>query len=78
MITELEKNKAEKLRIELTEFKGYRLLNMRIYWRDPLGEWKPGKQGLAWRVERLPELRQAIEEAEAEARRQGLLEGADG
>lgn len=73
MIAELEKNKGERLRIELTEFKGYRLINMRIFWRDPLGEWKPGKGGFAWRVERLPELRQALEEAEAEARRQGLL-----
>ncbi len=76
MIAEIQKNKGEVLRVELTEFKGYRLLNMCIFWRDPLGEWKPGKGGFAWRVERLPELRAALEEAEAEARRQGLLDDA--
>lgn len=73
MIAELDKNAAERLRIELTEFRGYCLRKMRIFWRDPLGEWRPGRGGFAWRIERLPELRAALEEAEAEARRQGLL-----
>lgn len=45
--------------------------------RDKQGVQRPGKQGVALRVELLPELRQALADAEADARRQGLMpEGA--
>lgn len=42
-----------------------------------LGDMRPGKQGVALRLELLPELRQALADAESEAERQGLMpEGA--
>lgn len=73
MIAEIEKNKGEILRVELAEFKGYKLVNLRIFYKHAYDDWRPTKKGLTWRVERLPELRAALADAEAEARRLGLL-----
>ena len=77
MIAEIQKNSAEVVRVSLDEFKGHRLVHLRVWYRDPLGEYRPGKQGLALRVELLPDLRQALEEADAEARQQGLMPEAE-
>ena len=60
---EIQKNSREIIRIEATEFKGYPLISMRIYFReDPGGEWKPSRKGLTLRHHLVPELVQGIQE----------------
>ena len=63
LIAEFVKNSRERVRITLTEYGGHKLLDMRAYYEDATGEWKPGK-GLAIRRELLPELRKALMAAE--------------
>ena len=59
---EFQKNAKERVRVRLTEFGGHRLIDIRAFY--PEGEeWKPGK-GITLRRELLPELREALREAE--------------
>jgi hypothetical protein len=74
MVTEIAKNSREVLRIMLQTFKGYELVSVRVWFRDREGDvLKPGKNGLTMRVEKLPELQEAIGKAIEAARREGTL-----
>ena len=71
----LRKNMTEEIRIELSEFRGHDLINIRV-WTDPRdggAERIPTKAGIACRIALLPELIAALQQAEAEARMRGLL-----
>jgi hypothetical protein len=56
----LRKNAREELRISVDEFRGHRLLNLRVWFVADDGSMRPGKQGIAVRVELAPDLAQAI------------------
>ena len=71
----IRKNALEEIRVELSEFNGHDLLNIRI-WTDPRNggsERIPTKAGIACRVALLPEIIEALQQAEAQARARGLL-----
>ena len=70
----IQKNSREQLHVGLREFHGTPLVNLRV-WFEPRdgGDLRPGKDGVALRIEKLPELIAVLERAEAEARRLGLL-----
>jgi Transcriptional Coactivator p15 (PC4) len=73
-VADVPKNSREVLRIQLTEFKGYELVNLRIFYRPDDGEdLRPGNKGFTLRVEKLLELRAAIDKAIERARADGLL-----
>jgi len=60
--TIIEKNKREQIRIEVNEFRGQDLVDIRVYYQDQdSGEWKPSKKGIAFRVELLPEVIEALQ-----------------
>ncbi len=62
MATIIEKNKREQIRIEVNEFRGQDLVDIRVYYQDQdSGEWKPSKKGIAFRVELLPEVIEALQ-----------------
>lgn len=63
LVAEFQKNARERVRVALTEYAGHELVDVRAYWQDQTGEWRPGK-GLALRRELLPELRRALLAAE--------------
>lgn len=46
LIGEIPKNATEKIRVNLSEYKGYRFVDIRIYFADDSGEWKPTKKGV--------------------------------
>lgn len=57
MATIIEKNKREQIRIEVNEFRGQDLVDIRVYYQDQDSyEWKPSKKGIAFKVELLPEV----------------------
>ena len=71
----IRKNALEEIRVGLSEFNGHDLLNIRI-WTDPRNggsERIPTKAGIACRVALLPEIIEALQQAEAQARARGLL-----
>ena len=71
----IRKNMAEEIRVELSEFNGHDLVNIRV-WADPRNggtERIPTKAGIACRVALLPEIVEALQQAETAARKAGLL-----
>src|SRR5438270_1261047 len=75
LISVIRKNAAEEIRVELSEFNGHQLVNFRV-WTDPRdggAERIPTKAGIACRVALLPEIIEALQQAETEARERGLL-----
>lgn len=47
LIGEIHKNSTEKIRVTLSEYKGYTFLDVRVYYEDDSGEWRPTKKGIA-------------------------------
>ena len=59
----LRKNSRKELRISVDEFRGHRLLNLRVWFESDDGTMRPGKQGLAVRLQMVADLTRAIQEA---------------
>src|SRR3954454_22415283 len=73
--TVIRKNALEEIRVELSEYNGHDLINLRV-WADPRNggaERIPTGAGVACRVALLPELISALRQAEVEARERGLI-----
>ena len=60
LVAQFEKNKKEEVRLSVGTFHGRKIINIRVYYKDDDGTWKPGKQGLALSVERYKDLAGAI------------------
>ena len=60
IVAKFEKNSKEEVRLTVDEYKGRKILNIRVYYRSQAGEWLPGKQGLALSVDRYRDLAEAI------------------
>ncbi len=73
-IATIRKNVREDLRVTLDEFRGHHLLNLRVWFDVGDEEQRPGKQGVAIRLDLLPHIRAALFEAEERARKLGLLD----
>ncbi|WP_134724819.1 transcriptional coactivator p15/PC4 family protein [Paracoccus luteus] len=56
----IRKNAREEIRITLDDFKGLQLVNLRVWFDTGNGEYRPGKQGLAFRLDLLPEVLKAL------------------
>lgn len=46
ILGEIERNPTEVLRVSLENFKGRDYIDLRIYYQDDNGEWKPTKKGV--------------------------------
>lgn len=55
-----EKNSREEVWVSVDEFRGRKIINIRVYYRTETGEWRPGKQGVAVSVDRYRDLAEAI------------------
>ncbi|MFT3986309.1 transcriptional coactivator p15/PC4 family protein [Aestuariivirga sp.] len=63
----IQKNSREEVRISRESYRGHELVNVRTWYRaDDDGTMKPGKQGLAVKAEKLPELIAALQQLESE------------
>ena len=59
-IATFAKNTREEVRVTLDDFKGHRLINVRVWFRADDDTMRPGKQGIALRLEQLPDLMAAL------------------
>ncbi len=67
IIQDIDKGGGEIIRVEITEFKGRRYLNLRIWYTDKnTGEFKPTQKGIAVKPELFAELKEAVLRAEPE------------
>src|ERR1700731_870209 len=74
-IATIRKNALEKIRVELGEFNGHDLVNVRV-WAEPRNggaDRIPTKAAFAFNGRPLPELIEALEQAEMAARKAGVL-----
>jgi hypothetical protein len=62
LIGEISKNSIEKIRVTLSEYKGYTFLDVRIYVEDDTGEWIPTKKGIAISKDNLEPLIKLLDE----------------
>jgi len=56
----IRKNAREEIRITLDDFKGHQLVNLRVWFDAGNGDYRPGKQGVAFRLDLLPEVLKAL------------------
>jgi hypothetical protein len=63
----------EMLRIELVELHDHANFSARKFFRNDAGQWQPGAMGLAFYIERLPDVVAAFENALNRARAENLL-----
>lgn len=66
MIAAISKNAREEIRVSVDDFQGRRLCNVRVRYRDG-EELRPGKQGIALRLDLLPQLVDALQRAARDA-----------
>lgn len=59
----IRKNGAEEIRFTVESFKGHEIVNARVWYRDDAGEYRPGRQGMAFRLELLGEVLDALGKA---------------
>jgi hypothetical protein len=57
------KNSREKVHVNLTEFCGRDLLDIRIYWSPDGVSWSPTKKGISIGIEKLPTLLASLHQA---------------
>ena len=65
IIKDIEKNKTEIIRIEISEFKGRDLINLRIWYKsiDEKGDitFKPTQKGVTLNISQFDELKDGVE-----------------
>jgi Transcriptional Coactivator p15 (PC4) len=65
--------RGESIRVQLREFEGIAILDVRKHYTAADGVLRPTKKGLSLVIRRLPDLAAAIAKAERQARELGLL-----
>ena len=74
LVATFQKNKFEEVRVQIKEFKGYDLLDLRVYTSVKEGDEKvPTGKGLSINVSHFEELKKAVLEAEIVLRENNLL-----
>ncbi len=79
-IATIEKNQREQIVVALSEFEGqdgiFDKIDVRVFYNAGNDKMRPTRNGLSVPVQLLPELIEALEEAERQARAAGLIEDA--
>lgn len=66
IVATFKRNPTEEVRAGVKEFKGRRYIDLRIYYMDDQGEWKPTRKGISLATDFMPELKEAVGALEKE------------
>ena len=78
VISKLTKNARETIFLSLSEFKGHRLIDIRVHVPgEQEGDWVPTRKGVSLAVGLYPAFKQALAELEEALIKQGLLDRED-
>lgn len=68
LVHEFRKNSFERVKVELSNYRGIDVIDIRVYYISDVAndEWKPSPKGITMRVDRIPELKKAIDKAHKE------------
>ncbi len=61
IIADIERNDKEIIRIEVSEFKGKELINLRIWYYHQEGEYRPTPKGVALDISKYEQLKEAVD-----------------
>ncbi|MFH1438288.1 MAG: transcriptional coactivator p15/PC4 family protein [Pseudomonadota bacterium] len=61
-----KKTATEEVRAIIREYRGRLYFDLRVYYVDNDGEWRPTRKGIALSAEFLPEIKQCIDKFEGE------------
>jgi hypothetical protein len=73
IVAEITKYTKEVIRITLGTFNNRQIAGLRVWFKAEDGSWRPGKAGIAFKVELLLAIAEGLSRAVNEAREQGLL-----
>lgn len=73
VIATIKKNARETIRVTLEEYQGHMLFNAKVFYDAGDGEMRPGKAGLAFKVDKLVDFTEAVSLALENARARGLV-----
>jgi hypothetical protein len=60
LIAQFEKNATEVVRVSLTEYRGRKLVDMRVYYSDDEGQYRPTKKGVSLSLDAYPDFKRAL------------------
>jgi hypothetical protein len=64
LVARIAKNPTEEVRVSLTSYRGHDLVDIRVFYQDEQGEWRPTKRGVSLSVDSFADLRAAVVKAE--------------
>jgi hypothetical protein len=64
LIAQFEKNATEVVRVSLTEYRGRKLVDVRVHYTDDEGQYRPTKKGVSLSVDVYPDFKRAMLELE--------------
>lgn len=70
---EMDKGWNEKIVFGVSEFRGKNYANIRIFYEDDEGEWKPTKKGISVNLENFTEFKERLEELESFLQDKGYI-----
>ncbi len=73
VVAKFEKNSREEVWVSVDDFRGRKLINIRVHYRSETGGWMPGKQGLAISADRYRDLAEAVLKLGEKLQADGLL-----
>jgi predicted phosphoadenosine phosphosulfate sulfurtransferase len=73
VIAQFEKNATEVVRVSLTEFRGHKLIDFRVYYSDDEGQYKPTKKGVSMAVGLYTDFKKAVLALEKALLEQNLI-----
>jgi Transcriptional Coactivator p15 (PC4) len=59
-IAQFEKNATEVVRVSLSEYRGHKLFDIRVYYSDDEGQFRPTRKGVSLSVGLYTELKRAL------------------
>ncbi len=78
VVAEMEKSWNEKIVFSLSDYKGKNYADIRIYFEDDEGEWKPIKKGITIGLDRFSEFKEHLEQLEKFLTSEGHLPAEEG
>jgi hypothetical protein len=70
---EMDKGWNEKIVFGVSEFRGKNYANIRIYYEDDEGEWKPTKKGISVNLEDFEDFKQRVAELDDYLQEKGYI-----
>ena len=64
VVGEIERGETEVLRVSTEEYKGRKYVDVRIYFSNDEGEWKPSKKGVTIQPDRMDAFLELLKKAQ--------------